>query len=119
MAGDSESKSRDERGEPWATKDILHQFEIWDNYILQFETNMFSNLRQIHFTIWVKFVKSHFQIAKIRIAFLAIPGVAPTRESHRSAVVLLTKQFNFTDFKQILRTKTENLNAHPIEWYYR
>ena len=42
-----------------------------------------------------------FQIAKIRIAFSAIPGVAPTRESHRSAVVLLTKQFNFTDFKHL------------------
>ena len=56
MAGDSESKSRDEWGEPWATKDILHQFEIWDNYILQFETNMFSNLRQIHFTICEKYI---------------------------------------------------------------
>ena len=45
--------------------------------------------------------KDHFQIEMNKIVSLAIPGVAPTGESHRSAVVLLTKQFNFTDFKHL------------------
>ena len=29
---------------------------IWDKYMLQFETNTFSNLGQIHFEIWDKHI---------------------------------------------------------------